>query len=320
MISRDTLLSLIGEYGFFRARILNTRDTTVPFTEGSILLCALSCYRDEPDDASTPGDPHGLIAPFARRNYYREAVSRLQEVVKRISREGLTRREARIFSNSRFPEKILAARSGLGFYGRNSLIISPGMGSLFVIAGLYLPVSWPSDPPLPGDPGPGGHCGTCRACIDACPVGAISESGAVDRSLCLQALSTECRSFSPPVEELWQYRLYGCRICQDVCPFNKNLSVETATGRGELGPSLSLKEILVRSPQELKIFFKGTVLDRSWIPPEAIQRNAVLAAGNRGNPVLLPLILRHKKNRLPWLRDAAEWSEQKIRSSGKLPE
>lgn len=320
MISRDTLLSLTDEYGFFRARILNTRNAEIPFPEGSILLCALSCYRDEPDDASTPGDPHGLIAPFARRNYYREAVSRLQEVVKRISRKGLARREARIFSNSRFPEKILAARSGLGFYGRNSLIVSPGMGSLFVIAGLYLPVSWPSDPPLPGDPGPGGHCGACRACIDACPVGAISESGAVDRSLCLQALSTECRSFSPPVEELWQYRLYGCQICQDVCPFNKNPSVETATGRGELGPSLSLKEILVRSPQELKIFFKGTVLDRSWIPPEAIQRNAVLAAGNRGNPVLLPLILRYKKDRLPWLRDAAEWSEQKIRSSGKLPE
>jgi epoxyqueuosine reductase len=293
--------------------MLNTADTLAPFGRGTLALCALSCFRKERDDGSRPGEPHGLIAPFARRNYYREAVFRLQSIVKEIRRlTGAAKREFRIFCNSRYPEKPMAARSGLGFYGANSLVIAPGLGSLFVIAGLFVPYPWPSDPPLEGDPGPGGHCGTCRACIEACPTAAITAPGEIDTRRCIQALSTDLTVLPSPVKEVWLNRLYGCQVCQDVCPFNRSLAIETATTRGELGPSIPLRGILEAESEALRRGFRGTVLGQAWIPKEAIRRNALLAAGSRKDPALKDLVGLHRSSGIPAVADGAEWAYERI--------
>ncbi|MCX7040172.1 MAG: hypothetical protein NT005_13695, partial [Spirochaetes bacterium] len=106
----------------------------------TILVCALSCRRDEPDDLSSPGDPHALIAPFARRGHYAAAAGMMRAILRRLGQEvGFSARAARIFVNSRIPEKPLLAATGLGSYGKNGLLIVPGLGSLFVIAGCVLP-------------------------------------------------------------------------------------------------------------------------------------------------------------------------------------
>jgi epoxyqueuosine reductase len=315
MLSPDFIRERARSLGFTRVRMLSTAGRFAPpspcetFGQGTVVLCALSCYRREPEDASRPGEPHGLIAPFARRNYYREAVSRLQIIVKEIRhRTGLAKGDCRIFCNSRYPEKLLAARCGLGFYGSNSLVIAPELGSLFIIAGLFVPFRWPSDPPLEGDPAPGGHCGTCRACIQACPTGAIIGLGEIDPQRCMQALSTELAVLPSSVKEAWHKRLYGCQVCQDVCPFNRRLSIETATSRGELGPSIPLRGILEADGETLRRAFRGTVLGQSWIPPEAIRRNALLAAGNCKDPSLKDLVGRHRRSGLSGVADSAEWA------------
>jgi epoxyqueuosine reductase len=319
VFSRDDLLELARDAGFHRYRILNTKDAGYPFPPGSLLLCALSCYREENDDNSRPGNPHGLIAPFARRNYYGECVIRLKRIFKEIRRRtGLAKREGRIFSNSRLPEKQMAARAGLGFYGRNSLIIAPGadslpnLGSFFVVAGIFLPFQWHSDCSLPGDPSPGGHCGSCSACVEACPVGALSEKGELDTEICLQSLSTSRKVFSQSLKEIWGARIYGCQICQDVCPFNRDLTVTSLTTQGELGPSIALRDLLKPPAENLRSSFKGTALGQSWIPMEALQRNALIAAGNRQDPAILQYLRPYLRSSVPFIRDAANWSYERI--------
>ncbi len=323
MISCKDLLDLVRNAGFHRCSILNLKDLghldlakTNPFsgTLGSLVMCALSCYADEPDDQSQTGDPHGLIAPFARRNYYRESVIRLQAVLREINRRtGLKKRESRIFCNSRLPEKLLAAQSGLGSYGRNNIIIAPpDLGSLFTISGLFLPIELQSDPPLTEIPSPGDLCGSCRACVDACPVSALSDQGELDTETCLQNLATSLKCWPDAIKEIWGVRLYGCQVCQAVCPFNQKLTAECLPERGKLGSSVPLRLFLEPSADQLRQFLKRTTLGQSWIPMEALQRNALVAAGNRRDSAVLPFVKPYLKSQVALLREAASWAWERI--------
>jgi epoxyqueuosine reductase len=292
---------------------------------GTYLLAGLSCFRREPEDLSGPGDPHGLIAPFARRNYYREAVLRLRRVAERLAgAAGLERKVLRIFCNSRLPEKPLAVAAGLGAYGRNALVIAPGLGSLFVIAGMFVPAGLAG---IEGgraklaDDGPEGRraeggrlCGSCTACQAACPVDALAEAGRLDESRCLQAQAGREGDLPEELARAWGYRLYGCQVCQEVCPFNRQLEHQTPTRLGELGPSLSLRRVLGQSAEELAQRVRGTALGMSWISKRALQRNALLAVGHRGrsagtlDPALRVLLADYRRHRDPALARAAAWA------------
>ncbi len=322
MLSRKEILRLFKELGFHKARIcssdklpeqLSSLSSLADLGEGSFIMAALSCYRQESDDLSRPGEPHGLIAPFARRNYYKEAVVRLKKIVREIERNtNLSRRNLRIFCNSRMPEKALSVESGLGFYGKNGLVITPRLGSMFVIAGLFLPVPLEPDLPDPSWLEQEKMCGSCRACIEACPVGAISDPGIVDEKRCLQALAAKAVIFPSRLCEAWSVRLYGCQTCQDVCPYNRKLSLETHTRFGDLGPSIPLVELLSLREGQVKEFFRGTQLALSWVEAAAIQRNAILAAGNRKDPIVIPELEACAISDDALLRESAQWALGKL--------
>jgi epoxyqueuosine reductase len=321
---RERLAAAATAQGFQRLRWLRaaelpsairTHPAIAALGDGLYLLAALSCHRNEPDDLSSPGDPHALVAPFARRNYYREAVLRLKKVT-----AGLGRAALRLFSNSRLPEKPLAAACGLGFLGSHSLVIAPGLGSAFLIAGAFLPSSLvpeaalqqASDPPLPEGLRAGGGCGDCRACIQACPVGAITAPGVVDPERCLPSLSTRLAPWPPEARAAWGFRLYGCQSCQDACPHNLSLRCETSTQRGEVGPSVPLRRLLACDEQGVQEMFRGTALGRGWIPPAALLRNGLLAAGRRGNPAVLEMVRALRQNAVRAVRQAASWAEESL--------
>jgi epoxyqueuosine reductase len=257
----------------------------------TILVCCLSCRRVEPDDLGSAGDPHALVAPFARAHYYREAVRMLAGVAGLLERDtGIPRAAVRLFSNSRIPEKPLLEATGLAAYGRNGCAIAPGLGSLFVIAGAVLPV--PTS--LPGAverlPDP---CGACRACRSACPAAAIDEPFVVRRDRCLQAAATSLEVLDDGVMERWGTRLYGCHACQEACPHNRRLAETARPATGEIGPSVSLRALLSEDAAARRRRFRGTALGMSWVPPDALLRNALVAAGNKGDAGIRGEVERH---------------------------
>jgi epoxyqueuosine reductase len=261
-------------------------DPDFPDRAQSAVMVFFPYYRgDSPDPKRNEGTGTVLdeksastmarLAPFARRNNYKETVTRLKQVSSWIRQEkGITKDQVRIFCNSRFPEKQMAWHSGLGFLGKNSLIITPEYGSLGVIGGFFLPFDLPGDKPLESEPYE--KCGNCQLCSAACPGGALSGKGGIDKNLCYQYLSTSHEVLPEPVMESWGNILYGCQICQDICPYNRDKPEGVTSDLGELGAGLDPATLLSLSDSEMKFLLKGSVPGASWIKPDCLRRNALL--------------------------------------------
>ena len=310
------ILSEMDDSGF-----ISIRTAPLLFEERSSMLFIgmLPYYRDEPPDLSGHGDPHGLIAPFARRNYYRMAVDRLKAIRDRILKNsGLRKKQVRIFCNSRIPEKLLAAAAGCGVYGKNGLILNREGGSLCILAGMIMdhPTETIIHPEKAGEKLKDSGfplCGSCTRCIEACPTGAITAPAVIDRRLCLQSLATVREELGEPIMQKWGYMIYGCQICQEVCPLNSAPVIGISDDTGVLGPSISLRELLSLSPDSLAKRIQRTVLDRAWIDPLVIYRNALIAAGNRGRKCLAPVVNPYLGHEQSWIRSAAQYAAEKIR-------
>jgi epoxyqueuosine reductase len=286
---KETLRSLTLAAGFIRARFLAPfvpPAGTVPenYREGtpSLLTAALVYGNRFPESPpERPGERRAYIAPFARRNYYREAVKRLQVLAGEFrARFGGKKAAFRILCNSPVPEKPLAIASGLGVPGRNGLVLCAEAGSLFVIAALTLPYE------LPGDEGEREGfplCAGCNPrrppCARACPTGALRGDGKVRLSRCIQWYASGHGGEVPaPTARRWGSRLYGCTDCQDACPLNRRPLEGTETGEGVLPAFFEPGELLKLEDGALCARFKGTALGRSWLTQAVLRRNAELAA------------------------------------------
>ena len=204
-----------------------------------------------------------------RGRFLREMAARLKTAAVKIRKAaGLNKSEVRIFVNSSLPEKAAAAFAGLGFCGKSTLLISPLYGVNTLIGGIL--ISLPAADGLSrfdgAPPSSTARCGACRACIDACPVGAIGENG-VDRSRCLQSLAS--RSGAVPAELLphWDI-LYGCSRCRDACPYSRFNRRGVMHRRGEIDMNETIGDWLQTAAESEEAFcarFKGTALSMSWI-------------------------------------------------------
>lgn len=308
MIEKHVITDLFEQQGFSRTGYLDN-----PEGPGSIIIAAFPIRGH-----GTSGTDEIRIAPFARANHYGEAVSRLKGIAS-IIREltGLYKKDIRLFSNSPLPEKKFAVLSGLGFYGRNSLVITKEAGSRVVLAGMILPIRFPPDEPLENGTIPGALCGSCRNCMKACPTGAIVESGRIDRSRCLQSLATDGRVLPEEIMAKWGERLYGCTICQDSCPFNRKIESMNSDGiTGDLSGSLSYSFLLTAKDEEIRKKLRGSALGLSWILPDYLRRNALLSLSfcRDGEVVQKNIALVERYIDHPSLGYAADWSLKKIRN------
>jgi len=223
------------------------------------------------------------IGRFARANWYMELSGRMKEAIGEAKGRGVPLpppKAWRRLVNSGLPEKPLAVKAGLGWIGKNGILIarrkscSPGRGALYssaVVLGLILcPIDLGGKTDEPVKEG----CGDCRLCAEACPTGALGGgSSPYDRNLCIQhwtALDGE-----PPdaVRRAWGARLYGCDSCLEACPHFKTDS-EATTGKGLLGPALPAEYFLSADDAVIRRDLSGTALDRAWMSIEAFRRNA----------------------------------------------
>jgi epoxyqueuosine reductase len=292
---KQTICKMTLDAGFSRVRILSPFEPPENVSQPvwrrygqvspSLLVTALP-YGNQPDgppeNISIEEENRAYIAPFARRNYYKEAVKRLQKL-SRIFRcfYGGTKPDYRILCNSPIPEKPLALACGLGGLGRNSLVITPEAGSLVVIAAMTLP--FPLDGSAPETDLPA--CGTCAACVNACPARAIRREGGIERKRCIQWYASGNEASVPRgIAEKWGRRLYGCTVCQDVCPYNQKTVKGAGTDEGILPAYVDARKLLAMTGEEIKALFKGSAMGFSWLKPEHIRRNAGLALGNFEHP------------------------------------
>jgi epoxyqueuosine reductase len=293
-IQAEKLIALALENGFSTARIL-TGDAVRP---AAFLVCALPYGNKNKAEMPPNTVDYALIAPFARFNYYREAVVRLKKIAREIrNQHGGTKSDFRIFCNSSIDEKKIAACSGLGSYGRNGLIITREAGSLVVLAMMSLPGEqvdtgpeaerdvFRSPSPAPCSLLPNFQfCENCDAenppCKTACPTGAVRGDGTINLSRCIQWFASGNGEGPPePVRARWGRRLYGCTNCQDACPHNKRAVTGVETSLGKLDAFINVPKLLAMSDAEIKAAFKGTAMGLSWLGAAAIRRNARCAAG-----------------------------------------
>jgi len=260
--------------------------------------------------------PVASVAPFAQKNFYRELAERLKTLRCRLAAEaGRKTEEFRVFCNSRLPEKRLAVEAGLGVRGKNGLVIIPGAGSLFVLGGLLFPEGLPPGGRMEREPAEDfSLCGDCELCMRACPVSAIGPPGFVNRDRCLQAYAADPRPLPEEFRDAWGTILYGCGICQEVCPCNGKSPPAAECERGRIGADVPVEAVLSSGDAELrKKLFRGTVLDRGWISPIALKRNAIVAAVHQGAVRILPLVEGYRNHPEPLLREIAEWATARLR-------
>lgn len=251
-------------------------------TPGSILpgtIRAVVVTRNyySPDPPPLPG--HGRVAKYARgRDYHTALAGPLEELAAYIRGLGPSDAVARASIDAGpVPERELAQRAGLGWIGKNTMLIDPRRGSFSFIATVFTSVELAVDLPFEAD-----RCGSCRRCLDACPTRAFPEERVLDSRKCISYLTIEHRgeidaALKPAVGD-W---LFGCDICQDVCPWNVSFATETTDPTLERVPSLAqlpVADIVSAADEDLTARFGWTALERAR--PAGLRRNGRIVQGN----------------------------------------
>jgi epoxyqueuosine reductase len=240
----------------------------------------------------------GRVARYAwGRDYHRVIRKRLDLFVASVAKLRGSSVQHRLFSDSvPLLERGLAARAGLGFIGKNTMLIVPRAGS-FLFLGEVLWDLEVTDLPTHSQLPPSAGCGSCSSCIDQCPSQALVSERVLDARRCISYLTIEKRGTLEIQERLWLGEwLFGCDVCQEVCPHNfvalktgRSASLAELSAGAGVGEALSLSELLSIRTEELFLnAFAGTALMRA--KREGLVRNAAIVAANKHAEHLLPLL------------------------------
>ncbi|MDQ3555874.1 MAG: tRNA epoxyqueuosine(34) reductase QueG [Gemmatimonadota bacterium] len=266
-------------------------------------------------------DPErGVFARYARGDDYHELLKERLMELQRWTTEALHPVRGRAYVDTgAVLERELAARAGLGWFGRNTMLIQPRRGSYHFLGVLLLDVELESDAPFERD-----HCGRCTRCLDGCPTGALlgrDESGAprMDARRCISYLTIELRGPIPrPLRPLIGNRIYGCDICQEVCPHNHPKFVQITSEeafwprRGVHGERLI--ELMGMDQAEFSRRFKNSPVKRT--KRRGLLRNVAVALGNWGSPEAVPVLTRALCDAEPLIRGHAAWALGRIGTEG----
>jgi len=267
------------------------------------VVCLAAPHRSRPFTAADGSK----IARYAAGADYHGTVRRRAERVVRAARERLGSFRYRVCVDSTpLAERSFAARAGLGWIGKNGCLIDPEAGSWLLLAEILVDLDLPPDEPAAE------RCGNCVRCLEACPTRAFVEPGILDSRRCLAYWTIEHRGPIPlwVLEEVGDH-VFGCDICQEVCPWNSAIPEEDD---GRLAPTR--REWLEMGPGQWRREWGATALNRA--ARRGVQRNAAASAGSVLDASCLPALRRTSRVSEPGLSAASEWSLRRL-SPGDFP-
>jgi epoxyqueuosine reductase len=264
-----------GEMSYMPRTAAKRRDSRLPFEGATTAIVVAMNYGGT--------EPSGPVARYARGDDYHDVMlDRLNQLRRWIEAQiGRPVNGKPYVDTGPLLERDLARRAGLGWFGKNTTLINPRIGSFFFLGALLVDLELEPDRAFETD-----HCGTCRRCLDACPTGALVEPRVLDSTTCISYLTIELKGPIPdalraPIGDL----LYGCDICQEVCPWNEKFAQPLREGAfaprpaiaGKDAPTLA-RDILAMSDDDFRIAFKGSPMKRAKL--RGLQRNAAVVLEN----------------------------------------
>jgi epoxyqueuosine reductase len=269
----------------------------------SVLMLAMEYRAAEP---VAPGPGEGRVSRYAwGANDYHDVIRQRLHQLADWLREWQPAAQVRgVVDTAPLLEREFAQLAGLGWVGKHTLLLNPDRGSWFFLAALVTDLELAYDAPHEAD-----HCGTCRACLDACPTDAFPQPYVLDASRCISYLTIELKE-AMPVELRsgvgeW---LFGCDVCQEVCPWNAHAKVNRQAMFEPLPENnpLELTQLFELDEAAFRERFRHTPL---WRPKRrGILRNAAIVLGNRPVPAAIPALVRGLNDGEPLVRGAAAWA------------
>jgi epoxyqueuosine reductase len=287
----------------------------------SVIVCAANYNADAPKSIDPAPADTGWIARYAwtgdhqvqPSDYHDVLLARLQTLEQRLQ-QTLGPFGARCYVDTGpLVERIYAKYAGIGWIGKNTCILDQELGSWLFLGVILTDLELPSAQPVRVAED---RCGSCTRCIDACPTGALNVPYQMDASLCIAYLTIEKRgSIAEPLRSQMGRQVFGCDICQDVCPWNRRAPV---SGDAELkvrsvlvNPALAwLAEL---DADQFRSLFRKSPVQRAKL--SGLQRNIAIAMGNSGLASYLPKLQRWAGGQDMVLAEAAQWALERIKET-----
>ncbi len=299
-----------GEMDYLARNAESRRDIRAWMPEArSVLLCAFSYGGGAERPRSREG--HGRIARYAVRPDYHDLLRARMNRVRDWLKAEVAGSHAVAFSDmSPLLERSYARAAGLGWQGKNAMLIGPRLGSYFLLAGLAMSVDVPADSAGPD------HCGTCTRCLEACPTDAFPRERVLDASKCVAYFTIETKG---PIPEAFRAGVgdwvYGCDACQDVCPWNRFEAPARALPSAKVPTEIPLEELAGPKAEGLRARLKGLPAARAV--RRRLTRNALLAMGNSGLARFRPILEKFAAGDDALLAEQARWSLARLPPGGR---
>jgi epoxyqueuosine reductase len=291
---------------FTESRVRRGADPQTLVSGARSIICLGLSYLDA-DREEKPSPGGGKIARYARvKDYHRVMKRRMKAFVRGLEERLDAPVGAKWYvDDGPMLDRAAAARSGLGWFGKSTNILTPSHGSWILLGQVVTDLELEPDPPLKKT------CGSCVRCIDDCPTGAIVAPFVVDNARCISYQTIENRGVIPlemrPLIGDW---VFGCDICQDVCPVNRQAStpLQPIQKAEAIDPSgqVDLAGLLALTEEEFRDRFQGTSIMRA--KRVGLQKNACVALGNNKDVAGIPALAAAMKNGEPLVRGHAAWA------------
>ncbi len=278
----------------------------------SVICCAVIYNTRQPYSTDLNDPNRGWISRYAWGDDYHDSILKKLEKLNDYCKENFAGNFNSKYYVDTGPvlEKVYSKYSGVGWVGKNTCLINEEAGSWLFLAEIVTDMELEYDAEAPD------RCGTCTRCIDACPTDAIAEPYVLDATKCISYLTIELKDSIPAeLREGVENNVYGCDICQDVCPWNRYADItdehEFQPREGLFNPELS--ELADMTPDKFRALFKGSPIKRT--KRRGLLRNVLIAIGNSGSADYIPKVKSALTDDEPLVRAAAAWALWKLAGS-----